>query len=39
MELNFLFFGKIKWNEINMVNNFRNVYFIVLWGLKFDLKN
>lgn len=34
MEPNFSLFGKIKWNEINMVNNFRNVYFIASWGLK-----
>lgn len=38
MEPNFLLFGKITWNmtrnEINMVNNFINVYFIASWGLK-----
>lgn len=34
MEPNFSLFGKTKWNEINMVNNFRNVYFIASWGLK-----
>lgn len=43
MEPNFLLFGKITWNmtrnEINMVNNFINVYFIASWGLKLDLKN
>lgn len=43
MEPNFLLFGKITWNmtrnEINMVNNFINVYFIASWGLKLDLIN